>query len=195
MRESDAIAVELDDVTLPGSRERGRGVGAGQTSDELRRRMREECRSQERSAPLNWERSQPVVDQGRQRQRQRFARLEPDGPAEKRPTELEGKERIAAGQLVDPAHLRAGQVQAQTVAQESVNRSCAQRSNLEPPDTILRDRPIEVEGGASVAAPPPRQDGNRFLAQPPGCEGERESGGLVEPLNVVDGNQQRASQR
>ena len=157
--------------------------------------MREECRSQERSAHLDWKRSQPVVDQRRQRQRQRFARLEPDGPAEKRPTELEGKEWIAAGELVDPAHLRAGQVQAQTVAQQSVNRSCAQRSNLEPPDTILGIARSSSRRGASVAAPPPTEDGNRFLSQPPGCEGEREGGGLVEPLNVVDGDQQRASQR
>ena len=79
------------------------------------------------------------------------------------------------------------QDEVEPVAQQPVKRAEAERADTKPPQPLLGQRAIEVErGGRAFVLPQRQQKRDRVLAQTAQRELEHEGGRPVEPLEVVD---------
>jgi hypothetical protein len=67
-----------------------------------------------------------------------------------------------------------------------------QRSHLDPVTAAVGERPVEPPGQAAAAAAPSEQQPDWLATQPPRRERERAGRGRVQPLHVVDRQQDRS---
>ena len=113
------------------------------------------------------------------------------GHGVERPGELQGKERVAARDLVQSEHRRPRKCPLQPIANEVVGRAQAERADPQPGD--LRGKGTLELG--RVIAPPREENLKRLVLEPPQRERERIGRGDVEPLAIVDRNHDRAAFR
>ena len=130
--------------------------------------------------------------QGGQRvgDRKRCVRVELDAGLAERPRDLQGIERVATGLRFDPDEREPRERPAQPELEQAMER----RERHRPHADALR--PIRRQGRKQwrrmgIAGPRPdrHQHRQRCLLQPPDGIGEDGRGALVEPLRVVDGQQ------
>ena len=184
MRERQLVAVDRDHVRRS---RRGEHVGR---SHELERRTAERgCRGQ-RLARLRRELGDSLADEGLERRRKGLASLEQDRASLEGSAELEGIERVPAGQPVQAAERRQREDQPEPVAHQAV-----QRTGAEPGDRhslhVLEARNDVVE----VSLATRKQEHNRIRPESPRCKADHRCRRRIEPLDVVDDDEQRAARR
>ena len=79
----------------------------------------------------------------------------------------------------------------QPIAQEPMERARAERPHDHLPDAVRTQRALELRLLRALDQPPCEQKADRARVEPPQGERERARRGRVEPLNVVDGDQNR----
>ena len=102
------------------------------------------------------------------------------------PGELERVERVPTGRLVHAQEGRACERQPEVCLEKLVNGTEAQRADVQPLHAVVTDRPLEVRRLRTFAEATGEQQEDRPIAQPPQREGERARRGRIEPLDVVD---------
>jgi hypothetical protein len=188
VREPQALAVELDDVR--GERGSKRLVTAGQCRHERQGRMRQRrrCRqhvlgrSGKRDDPPGHKLQQPL----RKRRRPPYSKHSPL-PVE-RPANLQREERIATRDGVHPPQRRQRKDHAQAAAQQAMHLLQLQWPNDHAPERL------EALDGSRHGLPHParQQHAHALLSQAPADERQHRGRGRIQPLHVVDREQQRA---
>ncbi len=118
---------------------------------------------------------------------ERLAGLELDDPASERPPELEGEERVSTRELVEPAQLRTREHEPEPTAQQVADGPETERTDHEALEPPLRESALESKRCLILAAPQTEESGDTLLAKAAKGELEHESGGWIEPLDVVHG--------
>ena len=72
-------------------------------------------------------------------------------------------------------------------------RAEAQRTEGQSPDTLCHQRLLELSRLWTVDAPIREKEEDITCAEPAKCESKRAGGRRVEPLDVIDGDQNRLS--
>jgi len=104
-----------------------------------------------------------------------------------RPRDLEREEGVAARDLVDPLHERPGQRNAKAVVDHPVDRAEAEGPDREPEHPRVPQAALERRGGPIGLRRPRGQDhADRLLAEPSEREREHALGLRVEPVGIVD---------
>jgi hypothetical protein len=107
------------------------------------------------------------------------------------PAELEREEWIALRELVKPSEHRARERVSEAAMENPVQGAKAEWAEPHDLDTRAGGSAVEVERQRLVARRPPReQPRDTMLSNPSCCERESRSGGDIEPLDVVDGDEQ-----
>ncbi len=136
------------------------------------------------------QRAQPLADEVLERvgYRQRLRGIE-RRPRVERPRQLEREEGIAARCIVQPQQGRTWESESEPVTDETLDRADAER-----PDGQSLDRPGKrrLERRRRLAAAG-EEDPDRLAVEPPQRERERIRRRGIEPLDVVDREQQRAA--
>ena len=107
--------------------------------------------------------------------------------------ELDREKRISAGPLVDAKQglMREGPVE--PVAQEPMERADAERAHSQPLDAVCSERPLELRRLRVVGQAAGEQDENPIHAEASQGKRKRARRRPIEPLDVVDGDQNRLS--
>jgi len=105
--------------------------------------------------------------------------------------QLQREERIPSGPLVDAEQGLAREGPAEPVAQEPMKRARAERSQRQPLHILRTQRVLEPRRLRSVTDPAGEQQGHLVRGEPSQCECERARRGRIEPLDVVDREQER----
>jgi len=138
-----------------------------------------------RARPLGHARSEHVLDLVRDRQ---------VAPDRRRPTggqcapHLEGEQRVTQRGLEHPAQHVPRQAQPEPLGQDPPRCSDAQVPHLEAFQRPPLERALEGRRGAGT---PGEQERDRLARETAGSEGERIARRTIEPLDVVDGDQER----
>ena len=103
------------------------------------------------------------------------------------PAQLEREQRVPQRGVDDPAQELTRQAQLEPLGQHPARRAEAERPHLQP--LQRRQRALD---GSCPAGTPGEHERHVAAVETPGREGERIAGGRVQPLEVVDGDQQRA---
>jgi hypothetical protein len=110
--------------------------------------------------------------------------------------DLLGEEGVAAGHAVEPQQRPPRQRRGQPGGQQPVQLRHGERSDLQAVQAAGREGAVEVQRDPGLALEPPGdQQADPLVGEPAGYEGERAAGGLVQPLDVVDGDQRGAAPR
>jgi hypothetical protein len=125
----------------------------------------------------------------RRRNRQRATRAR----SCRRSPELEREHRVSAGRPLDATEEQPREPQAEPKSKQTLQGADAQRRELElvEPPTVAFCEPHWVGDGGAPAKR--RQCGNAALTRPPQNEGENPRRRAVNPLCVIDCNEERAS--
>ena len=114
-------------------------------------------------------------------------RLAPEGASE-----FERKERVAARHGMDPRECRASKRDAEPRLEELPEGSKVEGPDRKSRQWLAGKRAIEAERQAGrLLDPAPKQNPDRFVAQATDGEGEGKSGGRVQPLDVIDSDEDR----
>ena len=180
MGEADRSVVALNDVCCE-RRVEGTFRDACLRQQRLGRRSDRGCET-ERIASPRWEAGQahPNKPLERRRDRQRFERVD---VAVERAGDLEREERVPARLFVNPEKCLACKRSAEPVAEQPVHRADAERLEL---DLLQWQARLELEHPGSGDEPPGEQDADVFLPEPPESEGQSARGRRIEPLDVID---------
>ena len=125
--------------------------------------------------------------------RQRLARVHPLRRARQRAGKLEGVERVPARALVDSMEQEPRERDRELLPEEMLDRAAAQGPELDAPKPIAADRTIEVDLAGGVLASPGEHEADGVACHAPRCVEEDRCRRPVEPLHVVDGDDDRAS--
>ena len=196
MGETNPLAIDLDDAGFAGLFEASRrltGV-ADRAGDSRDRRVRERSSEQQHLTSRRREPAQPLGHQEPEVRgdRQGLGQCWP-GPGWPGAAALEGTGHfqghhcVPAGRLVQPDEHRAGQRQIQPGQHDPSQAADAERAN----DEFLAGQP-QIRGGSSGRFRAIRGDQpHRLVIQPSERVAEHGARAGVEPLHVVDGEQQR----
>ena len=187
MAEPDAVAFQLEHVCRERRVERFVTVARG--GEERQGRVREGGRSAKRAARAGRKCVDPVMDELLKLvgNRQRLAQRRDSSGALERASQLEREERVASGHVVDPPQRRAGKAQLDPGSKETVHRAEAERADVEPTDPILDERSRD-----GLARPARGEHPDPFVPDPPPREGKDERRRGVEPLEIVNREDERA---
>ena len=120
-----------------------------------------------------------------------LAGLELECPGLERPGELEREKRVPARQLVDAMEGGSRRHVLEPSQQQSLHGAQAERRQLDPIQAIGGKRLREAERGLfSRRCALSEQEPDRVVPQAPGHEAQHGCRGRVEPLDVVDGDNQ-----
>ena len=189
MREADRPLPQLEHALVE---RRGERVLADPGLAELRRGQPRLRRDQdERLVRRPRERVEPRRDELLQPpgHRQRLRRVAHRVLVAERPRELEGVHRVPARDLVQPEERRARHRPPELVAEDAVDRADAERPDADALDPVRAERLLD-RGPPVVLAEPARPDDEHVVAETPQREAERGLGRRVEPLQVVDRDDQ-----
>ena len=190
MRETDPVAVELEDTPLAGQLDVGDG-GRRERLEQRHRRSGERGHGDERLAHLRGQRAEPLRDEGAKALGQKDVdTVGADRAVGQRAPDLEREERVPARGLVHSHEHRPGQVERQPTPQEPVDRPDRQRRNPEP--TEPREGAVELERRLDRQPAHRRQYPDRLALQPPEHEAEEVSRARIDPLRIVDREEERA---
>jgi hypothetical protein len=197
MNEPNAIAVELDDLPFERGDQGRLRVPAQGDADELERRLGQGRGGEKRLSGVGREPFESLLDERVEARGQRLARFQPDRAALDCPGELEREERVSARELVQATELGAGENHGDPVPQEAVERAEAERPERQPPESLLGERAVETERHpAAVPLSPLREEEHdALLLEATKPELQHQGRRAVEPLDVVDCDQQRAGLR
>ena len=190
MRESNPVAVELEQA--PSLRELDViDDGASQRLQHGHRRRSKRGDSDERFPHATGQRTQALRYDGPQAfgQRQVDA-VDTDGAVRQSTSQLEREEGVTAGGPVHADENRSGQCEPEPTPQEPVD--CADREWLDGKPAETGEAAVERERNLDLAPPHRRKNGDRFGLQPAQREREDIRGARVEPLNIVDRDEERA---
>jgi hypothetical protein len=109
-----------------------------------------------------------------------------------RTRELEGVERVASRDLVDAEQRRPGDDPGEPPLDDPLDRTEAQRADPKALDPLLADGVLEGGRRPALAETSRPEQQDRRLGEPADREPERVGGGRVEPLDVVDRDDERA---
>ena len=124
--------------------------------------------------------------------RQLLAGTHPAASSLKRARELEGEERIPARRLPDAQERRSGKDNADARSQQLVERADAERAELDRQEPRLRHSPAQPERRLVAGG----QDcGDRLCLEAGQSEPEHRQRRCVEPLDVVDREQEPVARR
>ena len=101
---------------------------------------------------------------------------------------LEQEQRVALRRVEDLAHDPAREVEAESLGQDPPGRAAAERADLERVPAERLDHAVER---GSRPGSPGEEEGNLLVPEPPGGERQGLGGGPVEPLDVVDCDDER----
>ena len=161
--------------------------------DELQCRSRQCCAHREALARAGRQPKDPRADERMEVRRQRLARSQRQPAVSQRAAQLQRVEGIAPRQLMEAAKDRAGQHQPEPLADEGVDRSQAHRTQVDTLDRREAGRRQTVR--CPVASSAREQDRDAFGMEASQGEPERRCGRRVEPLGIVEGDQDRAAVR
>ena len=132
---------------------------------------------------------------------ERLARRRVDGPRHQRPADLEGEERVARARVVEPDEQRPRMGHAEPLVDQPAERADRQRAHRDPLsqlDCRRQGRPARWPGPQSLRPPVAalvrraRTKATGSAAQPADGEGEGVLAGPIDPLDVVDGHDERS---
>ncbi len=106
-------------------------------------------------------------------------------------SELQREERISARPLLDADQRLAREGPAEPVVQELVERAHAERPHRHPPDPLRTKPRVDFRRLRSIGEPSGEQHENIVRGKPSQGERKRARRRWVEPLDVVDGDQNR----
>ncbi len=199
VREGDQVAPELDHARLDRLLEIAVRPLPGAGGELHHRDSRAGQRSgvQERLSRGRRKLREPGLDELAQvcRHGQRLARNRLDAGPLERPGQLEREKRVAARRLVDAQEREARKREAEPAADELVEPRGAEGSDRETFDPVAERQGELVRLGVLARQSYGGQNADRLLVQAPAGEREHAGGGLVEPLDVVDGDEHRAGGR
>ena len=186
----DAVA-DVDDLGALGLRQR---VVARHRVNDGQGRLAHRCGDREGAARDRRQVVQPGFDERVERHRQPLAGLQVQRSRLHRAPELEREERVPARELVHVMEDRAGGHPAEPELQQALDGAEAERGQVEAIEAI--GGPVEAERRRRGARRPLReQEADGLVRQAPCREGEHRRGGPVEPLHVVDGDDERRGAR
>ena len=107
-------------------------------------------------------------------------------------SELEGEERVSESGLEQPAKDLARQAQLEAIRQHPSRRAEAEGTDLEPVELPPRERLLQIGGASGTFG---EQKSYRLVLEPPRGERQHLVRRSVEPLDVIDGDQQRPPHR
>ena len=183
MREANAAGADADDLLLDRAGERAARVQSGGAADELEGRVGERSRRRQRTPRHVGERGDAGADQlsqGRWQTRTAFC---------PRAGELEGEVGIPSRRVVNGLQNRARQRDSEALRDEQVHVLQRERTHLE---LLVRGKDLlrrERQHGARLGAQ--REQEGHVLLQPARREEQRASRCSVEPLHVVDRDENR----
>ena len=190
MREANRAVLALDHVRGECRRERVRR-DTRPLQERLRRRPQRR-RERERVARRRGKSREPRADELVERLRNR-ERLERVDVHVENACQLQRKERVTARPLVDAKQRLAREGPPETVVQQPMERADAERPNRQALDALRIQRLLERRRLRAVDEPPGEQHEHRARSESSQRKRERARRGRVEPLNVVDGKQNRLS--
>ena len=192
MRETDAPVVDFDEVRAKRWRQPQIGRAVDGLRHEIERRIGEGCRDGQGILGLDWQGRQLLAEQGHQLpgQRQIHGILESGRLPLEGTSKLEREQRVPARGGMDPAEGRAGEPDVESVLQDLTQGTEAHGSNRDAFDLLAVDLTIQVQRqGHRCLDPTSQQDPDRLVAKPADREAEGDDRRWVEPLDVVDRNQ------
>src|SRR5262249_18300025 len=122
---------------------------------------------------------------------QDLARRRPGACADELTPQLEREERVSRRRFLDSHELRPGQVEPEPLDEQYVERTEAERSEPEPFALTGGEGVLEREGRRILGDADSCQQANRLDVQPAQRDLERAARSRVEPLSIVDGDQNR----
>jgi hypothetical protein len=117
---------------------------------------------------------------------------DPAGRPRQRPADLEREERVAEGRVDEAAHQTAREAEAEAVEQELARRAEAQRSHVEAFELRWSNGPLERRHSTGALR---EQEADRSRLESGGRKREHLTRRRVEPLHVVDRDQERLPHR
>ena len=197
MGEADPAAVELHDSRVRGLVDVLQSLLRDRALEQLERRLGESGREEQRLAGALGESRQPGEEELPKvlRDRQRLAGLDVVIRVAQGASQLESEERPSSGGLVHAQQQRTPEREVETCPAQLVDRRDRHRAERQARE-LRRDRLGYIRGRRHVRGDPHRReqaDGSRVEA----ARGEREHecGGPVQPLQVVDRDDDRAVDR
>jgi hypothetical protein len=157
--------------------------------DQLDGRGRGDRRHRQRPLRLRGERGDPARGHGQHtvRERHRIVGERPAAVPLHRPSQLDGRERVARGQVVDATHRPSGQVRG-VVAEQRVEVGDAERTEHEMPEARGA---VEPEWQRQISVRPARhEDADGLVRQPAGDVAQHPLRCPVDPVDVVDRQQE-----
>ena len=182
----DAVA-DVDDLGALGIRQR---VVARHRVDDGQTRLAHRCGNGEAPACDRRQVVQPGFDERVERHRKPLAGSQVQRSRLHRAAELEREERVPARELVHVMQDRAGGHPAEPKLEQALDGAEAERGQVEAVEAI--GGPVEAERRRRRARRPLReQQADGLFPEASRSEGEHRRGGPVEPLHVVDGDDER----
>ena len=196
MREADVRVVQLDHRLLRGRLERLQdtlpfSVGRGHHLD---RRSRQSGNEQQDVERLAGEARQPASEQLAQAlgHAQRLARGRSRVRSDQLAAQLERKERVARGRLLHAGELGPCQLEPQPLLEQVPHGGERQRADGQPLEPLVRERALELDRARKVRSQPQSgQEHDRLVSETPERDLERARRRWVEPLDIVEGDEDR----
>jgi len=194
VREANPVALELDDPRLERRRQTRAAPHAGRGLGETSCRVCV-CGSREQVVTaLRRKRKQPSVHElvKRLRHRQRLPGLDGDALSLQCSHDLERVERVPPRRHVHLGEKGPRKRYSKVVVHNVVERTQVDGTDLDVGEALRRKRTRELGQQRALQRNAPRdQDADALGTQPPRGVAERSGGGCVEPLDVVDGDEDR----
>jgi hypothetical protein len=193
VRETHDAVLSRDHVSRDGRLEGGSG-DAGPLEERLRggaERRREPERVARAGRQNGDARGEELLESRRDGQRRKWIGVVGEGPRD-----LEREERVPLRPLVDPEQRLPRERPVKPIAQDAMQGAGAERPDAKPAAPRLLHCKNELGlVGTGVGDPLREEQEHRCLAEPPEREGERPRRREVEPLDVVDRDDERAGLR
>lgn len=193
MAEAQCLALALEHAGGLRPADRGSSPVAEGGAEQVDRRVRgRRCRQDDRLG-LGVETCEPVGDEGIETRRdgERIG-VGARRSASQRPTELQGVERVPARDGVEPDQGRPSELEPEPRAEEAVDGVDRQRPHVHACDPLWRRARDGGDRLAVVDRPPAGDQADRLVVESPKDEIEDPRRWLIEPLDVVDGEDQRS---
>ena len=187
VREAENAVLDVEDVCLEGRPKHFRLVAGLAKKGESR--LCQGRRRGERVEGSLRQHDQPVAHELAEllRDRQRLTGRRRCPASRERATQLQRVEGIAARHVVEPAQGGPGEGEADPGVEEAVDRAEAERRDLQ----ATRSFPVHERRRCLLPQALGDQEARRLLPNPPPREAEHGGRRGVEPLNVIDGDEQR----
>jgi hypothetical protein len=189
VREAEPFPVDLEDSGLERVAQSRLCPAARGRLGQAHRRVRERRNDSRDLDPGSAEAIEALVNELLQvrGKGQLLARTYPTAASPERARELEGEERISARRFPDTQERRSGNGSAGARSQQLVQRTDAERAQLDGPEPSLQDTATEPEGHLVARG---QDDGDRLCLEAGESEPEHRQRRCVEPLDVIDREQE-----